>query len=604
MRGVLRLSGVSLVDEDAGVSGHDELMGAVDILHREGEVERDERDMFGGLLELSEIPVSDVMIHRTKMRLIDADLPPEELVREVIASPYTRMPLWRGEPDNIIGVLHAKDLLRAYVAAGGDASKLNIADLTLEPWFIPESTTLRDQLQAFLGRKMHSALVVDEYGVVQGLITLEDIIEEIVGDIRDEHDVAVQGVRKQRDGSVVVDGSATIRDLNRAMGWNLPDDEAATVAGLVIHEARSIPEPRQTFSFHGFRFEVLRKQRNRIAALRITPLAPRAPEPPRRRPGRRNGAPMTEARSDGSRPSADARRPRGVRCRVARHAYISGQRAGLRPGRGLDVLEQSRRRPVAVARARPVGPGAVRPAPDRRPRGDHPPRSGGPWQTDPGRVGRRRRARGSAAARALFLALAAVLLWFAWGTFYTVQPNEVGINLVFGRYTGKTAAGLNTNWPWPIGSVIKVPVWDQQITEVGYRSLGGSADIPEESQMLTGDKNIVDVHFRVNWQIDPAKPEDYVFNILNPRETVKAVAESIMREVVGLKTIDGILTTDRESVEADVQKRMQNVLDGYRAGVLVKQVQLQSVDAPSSGPLRLSRRDRRPTGPAARRQRG
>src|SRR5271168_3606617 len=182
---------------------------------------------------------------------------------------------------------------------------------------------------------------------------------------------------------------------------------------------------------------------------------------------------------------------------------------------------------------------------------------------------------------ALFLVLAALLLWFAWGTFYTVQPSEVGINLVFGRYTGKTAAGLNTNWPWPIGSVIKVPVWDQQITEVGYRSLGASADVPEESQMLTGDKNIVDVHFRVNWQIDPAKPEDYVFNIQNQRETVKAVAESIMREVVGLKTIDGILTTDRASVEADVQKRMQNLLDAYRAGILVKQVQLQSVDAPS-----------------------
>jgi Mg2+/Co2+ transporter CorB len=274
-RGVLRLCGVSLVELDPGVSSHEELMGAVDILHRDGEVERDERDMFGGLLELSEIPVSDVMVHRTKMRLIDADLPPDELVREVIASPYTRMPLWRGEPDNIVGVLHAKDLLRAYVAAGGDASKLDIADLTLEPWFIPESTTLRDQLQAFLRRKTHSALVVDEYGVVQGLVTLEDIIEEIVGDIRDEHDVAVQGVRKQRDGSVVVDGSATIRDLNRAMGWNLPDDEAATVAGLVIHEARSIPEPRQTFSFHGFRFEVLRKQRNRISALRITSLAAR-----------------------------------------------------------------------------------------------------------------------------------------------------------------------------------------------------------------------------------------------------------------------------------------------------------------------------------------
>ena len=178
----------------------------------------------------------------------------------------------------------------------------------------------------------------------------------------------------------------------------------------------------------------------------------------------------------------------------------------------------------------------------------------------------------------LFVALAAVLLWLAWGTFYTVQPNEVGINLVLGRYTGKTAAGLNTNWPWPIGSVIKVPVWDQQLTEVGYRN---NADVPEESQMLTGDKNIVDVHFRVNWQVDPARPEDYVFTILSPRETVKAVAETIMREEVGLKTIDGILTTDRAAVETDVQKRMQQVLDGYRAGVLIKQVQLQSVDAPS-----------------------
>jgi modulator of FtsH protease HflK len=179
------------------------------------------------------------------------------------------------------------------------------------------------------------------------------------------------------------------------------------------------------------------------------------------------------------------------------------------------------------------------------------------------------------------LALVAVLLWLAFGTFYTVQPNEVGLNLVFGRYTGKTAPGLNTNWPWPIGSVIKVPVSDQQITEVGYRGEARGADNLVESQMLTGDQNIVTVHFRVSWQIDPAHPEDYEFNVLNPRETVKAVAESIMREVVGLKTIDGILTSDRKSIEPDVQSRMQKVLDDYHAGVLVKQVQLQSVDAPA-----------------------
>jgi modulator of FtsH protease HflK len=199
----------------------------------------------------------------------------------------------------------------------------------------------------------------------------------------------------------------------------------------------------------------------------------------------------------------------------------------------------------------------------------------------PGGSGGGAKSGGLGARTLLLLGLAAILLWFVWGTFYTVQPNEVGVNLVLGRYTGKTAAGLNTNWPWPIGNVIKVPVWDQQITEVGYRSNGANSDLPEESQMLTGDKNIVDVHFRVNWQIDPAKPEDYVFNILAPRETVKAVAESIMREVVGLKTIDGILTTDRKSVETDAQKRIQDVLNSYGAGVLVKQVQLQSVDAPS-----------------------
>jgi Mg2+/Co2+ transporter CorB len=272
VRIILKLCGVSLAERATGLTGHEELRGAVDLLHREGGVARDDRDMFGGLLELDEIPVGDAMVHRTNMRTLDADSPPDELIREVLASPYTRMPLWRGDPDNIIGMLHTKDLFRAFAAAGGDASRVKAADIALEAWFIPEATTLRDQLQAFLRRKTHSALVVDEYGVVLGLITLEDIIEEIVGDIKDEHDVMMQGVRQQLDGSLIVDGSVPIRDLNRAMDWNLPDEEAATIAGLVIHEARAIPEPRQTFVFHGVRFEVLRRQRNRIAVLRLTPM--------------------------------------------------------------------------------------------------------------------------------------------------------------------------------------------------------------------------------------------------------------------------------------------------------------------------------------------
>lgn len=275
---ILRLFGIKLGSEGAGLSAAQEIRGQVDLLHKEGSVGKGERDMLGGLLDLQELEVSDVMVHRTKMRAIDAGLPPAEIVREVLASPFTRMPLWRGEPDNIVGVLHAKDMLRALDAAGGDAAKLDIEDLALEPWFVPDTTALRDQLRAFLKRKTHFALVVDEYGEVEGLVTLEDIIEEIVGDIKDEHDAGATGVRRLRDGSVQADGAVPIRDINRVMDWRLPDEEATTIAGLVIHEARAIPEVGQAFTFYGFRFEVVRKQRNRITALKVTPL-PRVETP-------------------------------------------------------------------------------------------------------------------------------------------------------------------------------------------------------------------------------------------------------------------------------------------------------------------------------------
>jgi Mg2+/Co2+ transporter CorB len=271
VRGVLKVFGTQADDKKSILTGAEELKSAVDLLHKEGNVERNDRDMFGGLLDLEELSVLDIMVHRTSMTAINADLAPDELVREVVASPYSRLPLWRGEPDNIVAVLHAKDLVRALTASEGDVANLDIDKVAAEPWFIPATTTLKDQLQAFRRRKTHFALVVDEYGVVMGLVTLEDIIEEIVGDIKDEHDEAVQGVRPQTDGSVLVEGSVPIRDLNRVMAWDLPDDEATTIAGLVIHEARAIPESGQVFTFHRFRFEVLRKVRNRIASLRIVP---------------------------------------------------------------------------------------------------------------------------------------------------------------------------------------------------------------------------------------------------------------------------------------------------------------------------------------------
>ncbi len=272
VRWVLRMVGFKLEATENVLTGQEELRGAVEVLHREGGVVREERDMFGGLLDLKDLQVSDVMVHRTKIVAIDADSAPEQIVREVLAAPYTRLPLWRGGPENIVGVIHAKDLLRELEAVAGDASKIDIASIALTPWFVPDSTSLSDQLKAFLRRKTHFALVVDEYGEVMGLVTLEDILEEIVGEIADEHDVAVSGVRPHIDGSATVDGAVPIRDLNRVMDWELPADEATTVAGLVIHEAQLIPEAGQIFTFHGFRFQVLRKSRNRITLIRVTPL--------------------------------------------------------------------------------------------------------------------------------------------------------------------------------------------------------------------------------------------------------------------------------------------------------------------------------------------
>ena len=276
VRWLLKQIGMTVGEDQEVLSAREELRGAVDLLHSEGDVETLDRDMFGGVLDLRELVVSDVMIHRTGMITLNADDSSEDLVNAVIASPVTRLPLWRGNPENIVGILHVKDLLRALHAVDGDAAKVDIAALMTPPWFVPDMRPVSEQLKAFRRRKTQIALVVDEYGEVEGLVTLEDILEEIVGDITDEHDVAIPGVRRQPDGSANVDGAVPIRDLNRIMDWNLPDQEATTIAGLVIHEARSIPEVGQSFTFHGFRFRVLRRERNRITALRIQPL-PRKP---------------------------------------------------------------------------------------------------------------------------------------------------------------------------------------------------------------------------------------------------------------------------------------------------------------------------------------
>ncbi len=261
-------------DDDANILAHHELRGTIELSSREGVVDKGAAKQLGGVLDLRQLELDDLMRHRTEMETINGDDAPHKIVSDVMRSQYTRLPVWRDAPDNIVGVLHSKDLLAALGRNGWKVDELDVADILTEPWFVPDTTSVSDQLNAFLQRKTQLALVVDEYGEVQGLITLEDILEEIVGEIIDEHDVGSDTIRRQLDGAVNVDGGVAIRDLNREMDWSLPDGEAVTIAGLVIHEAQTIPEAGQTFTFHGYRFEILRRSKNRITAIRVRRLDP------------------------------------------------------------------------------------------------------------------------------------------------------------------------------------------------------------------------------------------------------------------------------------------------------------------------------------------
>ena len=270
VNGLLRLLGVTQPGD--AVTAEDDIRGTIDLHHSEEGLDAKNRHRLVGALDLKDMTVEEVMIHRKNITMIDADQTADAIVRKALASPHTRLPLFRGDQEEIVGILHVKDLLRAIVGNNGKTTGLDILDICRDPWFIPETTAAEDQLALFLKKRSHFALVVDEYGALQGLVTLEDILEEIVGDIRDEYDVVVRGVRPQSDGSVYVEGGVTIRDLNRAMGWELPDEEAVTIAGLVIHEAQTIPEPGQRFAFYGYRFDIARKNRNQITGLKVMPV--------------------------------------------------------------------------------------------------------------------------------------------------------------------------------------------------------------------------------------------------------------------------------------------------------------------------------------------
>ena len=286
---VLGLFGVKVEREPGAQESIDELRGAIDLHSESAEEIREAGAMLHSILDLDEVPVSDIMAHRQIVTMIDVDLPPEELVRQVLESQHTRIPLWRGEPDNIIGVLHAKGLLRAVRNNDWKLDGIDVVSLSAKPWFIPDSTTLLKQLEAFKSRREHFAIVVDEYGALMGVVTLEDIIEEIVGDIADEHDMKVEGVVQEDGGSYIIDGSVTLRDLNREMDWELPDEQASTLAGLILHEARQIPIQGQVFTFFDLNFEILERHRNQIRKIRVTPLKDKLPNADTAAPPRLEG---------------------------------------------------------------------------------------------------------------------------------------------------------------------------------------------------------------------------------------------------------------------------------------------------------------------------
>jgi Mg2+/Co2+ transporter CorB len=270
----LMVFGVDTRNVDSILSAHDEIRGAIDLHQKEGTIVKKDRDMLGGILDLKDLEVADIMVHRTKMNMLDASESMPDIIQQVLKSGHTRLPVWKDNPDNIIGILHAKSLFGAVQADGKSLSHLKIEDILSPAWFVPDTRPLTDQLNAFLRRKTHFAIVVDEYGEVQGLITLEDIVEEIVGDIKDEFDAVTIGVRKQPNGSFNIEGSVPLRDINRSLDWSLPDEEATTIAGLVIHEARLIPDAGQVFTFHGFRFEVLKKRKQQLAMLNVAKVEP------------------------------------------------------------------------------------------------------------------------------------------------------------------------------------------------------------------------------------------------------------------------------------------------------------------------------------------
>lgn len=272
VRFILRLFGAD-VSQVSSENHMEVLRGAIELHQGLDEETVEQRAMLHSVLDLADLEIGKVMTHRRQVEMLDAGQPTTEIISEILDSQYSRLPVWRDEQDNIVGVVHVKSILKELQVKGMKPEDIEIDKIAVEPWFVPITTTLFDQLQAFRARREHFALVVDEYGSFMGIVTLEDILEEIVGDIDDETDEIVTGVRRQPNGSFMVDGTVTVRELNREFGWGLPEGDYSTIAGLLLYQAQRLPEVGQSFLFFGFRFDVVRRMRHQVTMVRITPPA-------------------------------------------------------------------------------------------------------------------------------------------------------------------------------------------------------------------------------------------------------------------------------------------------------------------------------------------
>jgi len=252
------------IDLKSDISASEEVRGVIEHYHMEGNVIKNDRDMLGGVLDLRHITVEEIMVHRSQMVSINADLPTSDIISQALNTPHTRIPLWQGTKDNIIGILHLRNVLKALHKNKFDYSKLDIKSYITEPWFVPENALLSRQLMEFKARRSHIAIVVDEYGDIIGILTLEDILEEIVGQIDDELDEESNKIVQKEKNLYIVDGTTTIRDLNREININLPDEEANTVAGIIMHELERLPNVGDKLEIGHVRLTIIKKQAHKI----------------------------------------------------------------------------------------------------------------------------------------------------------------------------------------------------------------------------------------------------------------------------------------------------------------------------------------------------